>query len=133
MGAARGDGAGELHGRTAARGDPVLRKRLDGQLLRDGRGGSMNAGQTQVTVSKPKAVKKNRKTDGQDGPPRVPVQTVSGAGAQNSAAKEKPTTPDNWVNPEHPARARDIAIVDREGGLVQPSDRKKIAVCGFAS
>lgn len=49
----------------------------------------------------------------------------------NSALKEKAAEAEG-VNPAHPAAAH-VAVVDAEAGVVVPSGRKRIAVCGFAS
>lgn len=78
-----------------------------------------------------------KRTDGQDtaavAAPAPDRNAVSRPGAQNSALKEAPTTQAEWVNPQHPARAQGVAVVDAEKGVVQASGRKKFAVCGFAS
>ncbi len=96
----------------------------------------MNAGETvKGTTAAPQAARtrKNRKTDGQDGPPVLAqVQVVSQAGAKNSALKEAPKEGDG-VDLAHPQRALGLTIVDREQGLVGGGTRKRIAVCGFAS
>ena len=70
-----------------------------------------------------------RRTDGQDGPPQI----VSAPGSQNSALKEAPPQPSEWVNPTHPHRAQGLVIADRAAGIVTGATRKKIAICGFAS
>lgn len=51
--------------------------------------------------------------------------------ALNSALKETPKAGDGY-DPNHPARATDVRIVDAEAGVVTGT-RRKIAVAGFAS
>lgn len=50
---------------------------------------------------------------------------------KNSALKEEVRAADH-MDPNHPAAAH-VAIVDADRGVVRASDRKKIAICGFAS
>lgn len=59
------------------------------------------------------------------------VPPANTPGAANSALKET-ATPGEGVDPNHPAAAH-VRILNREQGLVLPSGRKKIAICGFAS
>jgi hypothetical protein len=77
--------------------------------------------------------RRNQKSDGQDGAP-VAVFTGQGEantpGALNSALKETPKD-DDGVDPKHPCKAN-VRILDRQRALVE-TDRKKFAICGFAS
>lgn len=98
----------------------------------------MTAGETRQETAPPKAPT-TRKTDGQDGPAltrdQVLAQTQTIAQAipgKNAAMTEAKTATDGWVNPAHPARAKDVVIVDAMHGIVT-STRRKIAICGFAS
>lgn len=74
-----------------------------------------------------------RKSDGADGRPQIvhpaPANTP---GKPNSALKEAPPTEDVHYRIDHPAAAH-VQILDAERGIVRPSGRPNIAVCGFAS
>lgn len=84
---------------------------------------------------------RNRKTDGHDYTTGQATLSPAGGhghsavaqpGSRNSALKEAPPKPGDGVDPNHPARATDVVIVDRAAGLVTGT-RRKFAVCGFAS
>ena len=90
----------------------------------------MESVEPQVNVDTPPT----RRSDGQDGPPVLnfkPREHVNTPGAQNSALKEAPPTPDEGCQRDHPCAAHEV-IVSRDRCLVDGT-RKKIAICGFAS
>lgn len=67
------------------------------------------------------------RTDGQDAlraSERVALSASTSAAAAQAGA--------DGLDPNHPARATDVVIVDADAGIVT-STRKKIAICGFAS
>lgn len=87
------------------------------------------------------------KSNGAAGPPlaRKPRKTVTAApvvltrpkpintpGKANSALKEPAPELSERYKIDHPAAAH-VEIVDRELGIVKPSGRMNIAICGFAS
>lgn len=91
----------------------------------------------QVEQKKEKT-RSNRRTDGSGKPPKVvkiptmpKAANVNTPGAPNAALKEAPPKPEDGVDPNHPHAAH-VRIVDREKAIVL-SDRRKIAICGFAS
>jgi hypothetical protein len=91
------------------------------------------AGQQQETKKR----RPQRRTDGQDGPPRSAVsEPTNTPGAPNAALSEPKTPHDQEYNPRHPLAAR-LVVVDAEKFVLGTADgkprRKKIAICGFAS
>jgi hypothetical protein len=101
----------------------------------------VNDGQTGQAATETKAAaaprRKQRRTDGQDGPPRsVVAEPNNTPGAPNAALSEPATVYDQAYIARHPRAAR-LIVVDGDQCVLGTADgqprRKKIAICGFAS
>jgi hypothetical protein len=100
----------------------------------------MSEMQVDQAVSTGRRTRRARRSDGHDPKPIAPMApaqgtvkqgTVNTPGAVNSALKEPAPAPEDGVDPNHPCAAH-VTILDRENAYIQ-TDRKKIAICGFAS
>ena len=81
--------------------------------------------------------RRTRRSDGSAGrpvaaPAPVARAAVNTPGAPNSALKEPAAPESEQYRYDHPAAAH-IRVVDPVQGIIEPSGRKKFAICGFAS